>query len=1360
VQSIRNVEQNRVIYAYTHPNYEPHKGWIKIGMTTCHTGQTAKDAAYISVKSQNSRSDIEFELIYYKQGLAKDYDVHKLLGSKGYERKTHTENNFKSEWFRITPEQAETAIEQIITKRQYLPINITSTQKSNIKFFKYREEQNDFIKIFCDYCESCKKENRNGKFLLNAKMRFGKTLATYGAIEKLKFHRVLIYTNRPTIGNAAWFKDFYNYIFPKKEYQFSSNVSIDLKNEQWNQEARSLSENELDKTKPFIHFVSIQGLRNKKDGEFREKNKWIFETNWDLVVRDESHEAVDSELGKEVLEGLQYKFRLDLSGTPFKQVVSGEFTNEQIYNWTYSDEQEKKLSWDYSYGENPYEKLPTINLYAYQLSSVLHTELLKNEDESAFDFNEFFRFEKGKFIHIDKIKKFLNNISQSDETTYKRDIEREYPFATEHSRKQLKHTFWLLPMRGGIEICNKFANILKEHSFFKNYEIISTTGSVNNLYKLETDSFLAVRKSIDLVEQKIKPKNDIERKITEKHGTITLSCGQLTTGVTIPEWTGIFHFNDLTSPTAYLQSSFRVQSPWAFKDGNGKECYKTDCYVFDFAPDRTLKIIADFANKLYPDFVDKNRDEREKRIARMLNFLNVLAEDTDGNLKNLDANEVLTIPLKLITQEVVNRKFMSNRLFAQIGNVFGVSHLSEEEKIKAAGILEKLNVEKQGKSIKQKDDISGKVSEFAKKAIIFEKQINKTGLDNAIYESYELGKITDSELIEQALQAKKIDVDDLKQANDIKYNLNTISGIEKYLKDKDGNIPDIEKKIREADLAKLKAEKERDNTTREHLRGFTRTIPSFLMAYGNKNTKLENFEDTIPENIFEDLTSITISEFQFLRKCNFFISEVFNSSIQAFFTKKELLSNYLTKQNEDIFDYIPPQETNQIFTPKKVVIKMVEMLQNDHPKLFTDPKTVFCDLYVKSGLFLTEVAKRLYAGLEKQIPNKDERIKHILENQIYGYAPTEILYKISTNFIGSSKNICQKNTIPFCKNGTLQKELDMKFDVIIGNPPYQENDGGGGQNSSASAIYHKFVNAALDMQPSYISMITKSDWTLEGTKGDRISDFKTRMINENKIEKIVHFPNSKDVFPNTEIDGGVSYFLINKEHNEKNIKFVVVKDGKEYISERPISNDGKDVNINITDIDYAIFNKIVKPNVKYIPTIISTRRPFGFDVLTQAELNAKTGDYKAYSYQGIGYVNKKKITKNFDAVDKYNVYWGKANGGAVANGTMISDPLICGKNEVLSETYLFAGKFDNLQEAKNLQNYIKTKFFRYMIYVGFPKHNFTPNTYRFVPIQDFTSKSDIDWSKPINEINEQLYDKYNLSNNERKWIEEKIKEMG
>jgi superfamily II DNA or RNA helicase len=1085
-----------MIYAYTTPEIERHNGWTKIGYTEQSVEKRLKQQAHT------------IDVIYHEEWKGNavyddgsgetfnDKDFHTYL------RKLGVENNRKNEWFHINGQESQRRFFEFRSNRGIVK------SEGTVLPYHLRNEQALAVTQTEEYYQS-----GNGKeYLWNAKPRFGKTLSVYELCKRMKAQNVLIVTNRPAIANS-WYSDYVKFLGEESGYRFvSSTDSLKGKTFVFSFEEYIKANLVLDHPYNCIEFISLQDLKGSIyfGGEY-DKLREVADMNWDLLVIDEAHEGVDTYKTDVAFDHINRKFTLHLSGTPFKALANDKFPQNAIFNWTYVDEQSAKRNWDWSTGEeNPYIILPQLNMFTYQMSEIIKDELeqgieIQGEtEEYAFDLNLFFETKNGKFIHENSVDKFLDAM-----TTQVR-----FPFSTDELREELKHTFWLL---NRVDSAKALAGKLEQHPIFKEYKIILAAG--DGKLGEEEES----KKSFDKVVEAVK----------RYEKTITLSVGQLTTGVTIPEWTAVLMLSNMKSPSLYMQAAFRAQNPCLFSN-NGMFYRKKNAYVFDFDPARTLMIFEEFANDLSAKTSDGRGDSqtRKKNIGELLNFFPVIGEDEQGEMIELDAESVLSIPRKIRSQEVVRRGFMSDFLFQNISHVFHApqevidiitSFTPVQEPRKKVDIMsntsEILSLNENGEVSLEEGYVIGKSTElFGKKIFedipekvndiitnmniikkektdsveqlkeVFHKEAVKTILDTAKEEYVSDMKTSDKNQIERKLKdesdhlinkvfgnytiekntIEKERVDALSNCvnenSEYKVNLEFDKRQEeaafRLQETLNSSIHDFVKAaskevVRTVETNKREREKKGiEDSVRDHLRGFSRTIPSFLMAYGTEDITLENFDTIIPDEVFKEVTSISLEQFRFLRDGGSYINEqtgqeeqfdgklfdsvVFHDSIKEFLRlKKELADYFDEEQTEDIFDYIPPQKTNQIFTPKWIVKKMVDMLEKENPSCFDIPDKTFIDLYMKSGLYITEIIKRLYQSdsMKKQFPKKEERLKHIFEKQVYGLAPTEIIYKIATNyilgfdekFIINKHNFRQADALEYAKNGTLEQFLDKIY---------------------------------------------------------------------------------------------------------------------------------------------------------------------------------------------------------------------------------------------------------------------------------------------------------------------------------------------
>lgn len=733
--------------------------------------------------------------------------------------------------------------------------------------------------------------------------------------------------------------------------------------------------------------------------------------------------------------------------------------------------------------------------------------------------------ESGKFIHDSDVDKFLDAMTRQE----------KFPFSTPELRDELKHTFWIL---NRVASAKALAKKLKLHPVFKDYEIILAAGDG----KLDDD------------DENEKSYDKVVKAIAEHDKTITLSVGQLTTGVTIPEWTAVLMLSNMASPALYMQAAFRAQNPCLFTDSNGNSYRKQNAYVFDFDPARTLTIFEKFANDLIPETSgDKGDfDSRKQHVRELLNFFPVYGEDDEGSMVELDAEKVLTIPRHIHAREVVERGFMSNFLFANIGGIFGapkeiidiinnMQAIEEPKALTPADVDETtadtLNLNEDGEVEIPREQVIGTASElFGDKVYAdvdeqleaaveeiqrnvdltpnpkkdelkalrekFSKPIADTLMESAKAQyGGDLRKSTQNQLerkiqettdtvvnreygdftirdhqlarehedrIHEAQQsgASMVEItriDEEYTARRLQGYQDMVENINRQLHSNETVKKAAETIVETVETEKLNAQKDSiEGSVRDHLRGFSRTIPAFLMAYGNEGTTLANFDTLVPEDVFWEVTvnpqngqGVTLDQFRMLRDGGDYTTEaggqkhfdghlfdevVFNDAVQEFLKRRADLANYFEPEHTgDIFDYIPPQRTNQIFTPKKVVQDMVDRLEQENPGCFDDPDATFADLYMKSGMYITEIVTRLYQSkrMKALYPDDAERLNHIFAKQVYGCAPTEIIYRICLRYIlGFSDEIhIEKNNIRLCdtleyaKNGTMDAEMRKLFDL-------------------------------------------------------------------------------------------------------------------------------------------------------------------------------------------------------------------------------------------------------------------------------------------------------------------------------------------
>ena len=645
--SLSDILHNRpavvpTIYGYTLPTVADHDGYIKIGYTD-------REDTEARIKEQLHTAAIPFKVLFKETAMRSDgtcftdKDVHRLLKHKGFRQLNEGED--RNEWFYCSEKEALETIEEVRTG-----IRFEGQRTWN---FSMRKEQQTAVQMAKDYFEQAKKEDpdRPSKFLWNAKMRFGKTFATYQLAKSMNFKRVLVLTFKPAV-ESAWQEDLSHHI-DFAGWQFVSNKEAKF-------DAKELDEqfDECDGTKPIVVFGSFQDLLGTNSaGGIKAKNEFIHTTNWDLVVFDEYHFGAWRENAKNLFEKFDEenddfdieKYQkeeagnainesflpitsnhyLYLSGTPFRALNSGEFLEDQIFNWTYSDEQSAKENWLGKAEDNPYAALPKMIMLTYKVPDSI-TNVATNEGYDEFDINEFFRaeceekdkLETARFVYEDYVQNWLKMIQGNYMPVdgLKLGAERPpMPFSDTTLLNVLSHTLWFLH---NIASCYAMYNLLKQkqNNFFSDYKIIVCAGTKAGI------GLDALAPVLNAMGDPLKTK------------TITLSCGKLTTGVTVRPWAGVFMLRNLKSPETYFQTAFRVQSPWEIKDEHGnREIIKKECYVFDFALERALRQISDYSCRLKVDDTSP-----EQKVSEFINFLPVLAFD-GSSMNRIDAQDILDI---------------------------------------------------------------------------------------------------------------------------------------------------------------------------------------------------------------------------------------------------------------------------------------------------------------------------------------------------------------------------------------------------------------------------------------------------------------------------------------------------------------------------------------------------------------------------------------------------------------------------------------------------------------------------------------------------------------------------------------------
>lgn len=1356
--SFENVFSYKLIYILA-INDEAHEGLLKIGDATLKTDQPIEKlipncsllnkSAKKRIETYTNTAGIDYKLLYTQLAVKKekdkidkkdklvafrDYEVHNVLKASNIKPEKLAKSR---EWFRVDLETAKKAIEAVINNEKNL-------LKKDIKVHTpiiFRPEQEEAIDKTVKLFTSTKKKEFS-KMLWNAKMRFGKTVSALEVIRQCKFNKTIIITHRPVV-DKGWEEDFNKIFYNEKNFIYGSKKDSSLKEL-------------IVSKKKFVYFASIQDLRNSKTvGGIYDKNDDVFDTEWDLVIVDEAHEGTTTALGDEVIKRLvksnsshNTKF-LALSGTPFN--IIDEYNDEKcVYTWDYIMEQDSKEKWSNNHfgDSNPYEELPKMHIYTYNLGELLKTKYV---EDKAFNFKEFFRTWTGNikidlkpmpknanigdFVHENDIISFLNLIT-------KKDSQNNYPFATEKYRDLFRHTLWMVP---GVKEAKALSELMKSHPVFGStaFKIVNVAG--------DGDSEEENKDALNLVKTAIKEAG------TEGY-TITLSCGKLTTGVTIREWTAVMMLAGAysTSASTYLQTIFRVQSPCNM---NGK--IKTDCYVFDFAPDRALKVIAESVNiSTKPGRI--NSEEKQKILGAFLNYCPVISLE-GTKMKKLSTSRLLQRVKRVYAEKAIKNGFDDDSLYS-------------DELLK----LQNVDVEK----FKGLQKILEQTKSLGKTKQI---DINKQGLTDEEYEELE------------RLEKKQ------------KKNKKELTPEEKE---------DLE---RRKEILKNKA------IAKSILRSISIRIP--LLIYGaniafNEDITIENLTELVDDVSWQEFMPKGVTKDLFKEFIKYYDKEVF---IVAGLKIRDIVKSAddlpileRIKEITKLFSYFKNPDKETVLTPWRVVnmhmsdcLGGYDFFDEEHLEEISEPRLVnrgqvtkdifdkkdthILEVNSKTGLYPLYMTYSIYRyklkrlkAVKNEISTEDENNLWIetIRNNIFVICKTKMAKYITNRTLLGYKQIDSNSKIGInahCFDDLLKSMTDkpesfikriqrvsfwlnegngiMKFDAIVGNPPYMIMDGGA--KASAKPIYNYFIESSKKVEPKYMSFIIPTRWY---TGGKGLDDFRKSMLNDKHMELIHDYLTPEYIFSNTNIRGGVCYFLWNKNYNnEVDLIRVVTHQNEKIISDIKRKFKIKEVDIFIRDAHaIAILDRILKEkNIDFMTNYISSRKPFGIDGnFTESELflsdKNELANIECYGKaKSIGYIKKDDVKNHKDWISVWKVYMPYVNNiGTELNddnqNTFIGEP-----NSVCTETFLVAGAELNLNKygCIALSKYLRSKFARFLHSLAKTSHHATVKTYQFVPLQDFSDKSDIDWSKSIAEIDQQLYAKYKFSKDEIDYVESKIKPM-
>ncbi|SEN16407.1 Superfamily II DNA or RNA helicase [Paenisporosarcina quisquiliarum] len=1337
VSRFKNNQERKVVYIQTADNssgnWPAYEGAEKIGETTAPEEDQEEDWSpnseflrtvtqkringYMRTAGVPARIDwAELAWIKGSKSWFGDKDVHEVLTRSGYKRKDGLDG---TEWFNVDLDTAKDAIKAVKEGRKSLKLEYKKEPQKII----LRSEQNEAVK------QATKAFTKYQKVLWNAKMRFGKTLSTYELIKKNNYKKVLVMTHRPVVSDS-WFDDFKKIGMSEAGYEYAS-VTAGEKDL-----ARIVNGNS-----PFIYFISIQNLRGAIEvGGKQQKNSEFFEVDWDLIVVDEAHEGTKTPLGERLYEKLTKKNTkiLELSGTPFN--ILNEFSEDQVFTWDYIMEQQAKIRFSVEHPNkvNPYETLPEVEMYTFKME----TEKQYQNSDKYFDFAEFFKIdESGNFVHETSIQKWLNQISSDSKTNY--------PFSNKEYRESIRHTLWLLPSRAAAKALK---GLLNNHPVFSEYSVVNIVNDNDNEITSENDA--------DMVR--------VRSAITDKPSetkTIILTVRKLTTGVNIPPLNAVVFLNNTTSAQNYLQAAFRAQTPFSDEVLGMKK----KAYIFDFAPDRALNILAKSVS-MSPKAGALNTNEQREKLGTLLNFLPVL-EQSGHEMKPYSVDKMIRQLKKAYAERAVLSGFDDSSIYND-----ELWEVTQED-------------------TKLFNELNGKLGKTQQTKSTKKVEVNANGLDEQQREKAKRGK----------RKPKK----------------------------------ERTKEEQEAIEAEQQSRKERNNMI-AILRGISIRIP--LMIYGmdldlNKDITIDDFVNLVDPISWEEFMPKGITKGDFNKFKKFYDAEIFIEAGHRI-RQAALSANNLSYQDRiekitAIFSGFKNPDKETVLTPWRVVnmhlgktLGGYNFYDENYSEILNDnlyreidngeiTKEVFSktakilEINSKTGLYPLYMAFNIYqrrfleesgSWSKAEYVQKDNELwQEVLEKNIFVLNKTPmartITYRTLNGYEVNKKfqqNLVYIEDLPKKLKSNINETVNeilnkfggksVKFDIVVGNPPYDESSN---VNNRQEPIYHHFYNLAEHLSDKYC-LISPARFLFNG--GLTPKKWNEKMLNDSHIKVEYYNQKSNEIFPNTDIKGGVAIIY----HDTKK-DFGAIK---EFIPNENLRNIAAHFNIdtknNLPTIMYGgrsdlKFNEVFLSD---FPTSKTDRLLFIQEKREVKELG-KSEEYeiKSSTFEALHYVfevetpvnandyyrilglfngervwrwiNKKYLSARYpkrNNIDKWKVFVPKANGNGVF-GERLSTPIVGRPFESATPTFISIGAFSSKIEAKNALKYIKTKFSRSLLGILKITQDNPPPKWSYIPLQDFTNKSDIDWSKEITEIDQQLYMKYEFKQEEIDFIENTVEAM-
>ena len=1277
-----------------------HKGCLKIGMTSLtedckHTpgpnDPLLNDIARKRIDQYTKTAAIKYELLYTEcsafiyNGVLQtfnDKQVHEILRRSGIRRPEFSNSHFGTEWYETDLDTVKKAIAAAKEGRTCLsPDEKTQNVPAPIVF---RPEQRAAIDM------AVKRFTKKGgsgsrQVLWNCKMRFGKTLSALQVVREINAQRTLIVTHRPVV-NAGWYEDFEKIFYDccTTETKSPSATAVgsakhDKQPARFNYGSATQGESlaqllrQAEKGMHIIGFASMQDLRGSETvGGQHEKNDNVFATEWDLLIIDEAHEGTQTELGQNVIDALKHANTkvLQLSGTPFNLI--DQYAEEEIFTWDYIMEQRAKMSWDeYHLGDpNPYAALPAMHIYTYDLGNLLADFV---DEDKVFNFREFFRTdERGAFVHDDYVGDFLNLLCRNDEDSL-------YPYANAEFRHIFRHTLWVLP---GVKAAKALSQKLQAHPVFGAFTVVNVAGD-GDVDEESRDALEKVNKAIG--------------KDPGATQTITLSCGRLTTGVSIRAWTGVFMMSGASSTSAagYMQTIFRVQTPFTYQ-GRMKE----NCYAFDFAPDRALRMLAE-ASKVSPK-AGKQTDEDRHTLADFLHFCPVIAIE-GSRMQAFNVDNLLTQLKRVQIERVVNAGFEDGALYndellrLEDGDVADFNDLRAKiGTTKALKSVDKVKVSDNGldgnpaQPPAASDKKPPKESDPEAEALKALENEKKKQRKNAI-------AILRGISIRMPLLIYGADIQD--EAAELTINNFT------HLVDDTSWAEFMPAGVTKADFARFRRyyDPEVFSAAGRRIRQLARSADKFTIEerISRLATLFSTFRNPDKETVLTPW-----------RVVNMHLSD----SLGGYCFMDERFEHALETPRHIVRSGV----TDRVFSPRSTVLE-INSKSGLYPlyAAYSIYRARLDEEWCKHNAIAPGRAKALWEQTLKEnifVVCKTPMAVAITKRTLCGFNTAQVNAQYYPDLIQSLTHSSQ-DVVSNLRDAKgfwgLNDKKEMKIDAIIGNPPYQvvvaQKETANGQKAVVN-VFHYFQMLSDQLQPRYSSLIYPAvRWIHRSGKG--LIEFGLKQINDPHLARLHFYPNSNEVFREVGIADGLSVVFKDREKQKTGFDYLYTKNGvttathADAPGENMLVLDPEAVAIgeniqHITAQRFAFLHDAVLPRSlfsiesNFVENHPDKVRPYRKgEALAADEIKLLTNDKAGKAGRARWYVAKEEVvTTGKEHLRRWKVVVSSANAGGQKRSNqleVLDDRSAFGRSRVALKT------FATEREARNFFAYCQTDFIRY-----------------------------------------------------------------